>query len=73
MNILFKLIIGATIATGCSILFGLIAIIFGKIITELFYLNYQKNDYWILTYSFYGVIIIWIISFGLSLIFIDTV
>lgn len=72
MNTVLKLVIGFTTATTLSILSGALSLLVLKFIVDFYQMNQNKDAYWVFSYSFYAMIFVWIVSFVLTLNFIDT-
>ncbi len=68
---ILKLIGGFIIASAISVFVGALSLFVLKYVVNIFQLNHNKDAYWVLSVSFYSMIIAWILSFVFSLVVID--
>lgn len=71
MNPVLKLVIGFTVATAVSIFSGALSLLILKSIVDFYQMNQNKDAYWVFNCSFYTMILMWIVSFVLTIILLD--
>jgi len=71
MNSLFNLLLAASLAFPTSIIISFLYYMGCAIVVNCFKYNYGNENYWIFSHAVVILVISWIISFGLYIIFLE--
>ena len=71
MNSLFNLFLAAALATPTSMIISFLYFMGCSTLVNYFKYNYGNENYWIFSHTFVILVISWIISFGLYIIFLE--